>query len=76
MSRARKSLKNIDLPGLRGLAMLARSLVNLWVALVRTAGFEPALPYGKRILSPQRLPFRHVRLPEPGDGRASQTIRR
>src|SRR3954451_21211728 len=31
--------------------------------MVRTAGFEPALPIGKRILSPQRLPFRHVRLP-------------
>ena len=31
-------------------------------AMVRTAGFEPALPNGKRILSPQRLPFRHVRL--------------
>ena len=29
--------------------------------MVRTAGFEPALPIGKRILSPQRLPFRHVR---------------
>lgn len=31
--------------------------------MVRTAGLEPALPsYGKRILSPLRLPFRHVRM--------------
>ena len=29
--------------------------------LVRTARFELALPYGKGILSPLRLPFRHVR---------------
>ena len=28
---------------------------------MRTAGLEPALPNGKRILSPLRLPFRHVR---------------
>ena len=35
--------------------------------LVRTVGVEPTLPIGKRILSPQRLPFRHVRL-SPGDG--------
>ena len=34
---------------------------KLRLVLVRTAGFEPALPNGKRILSPQRLPFRHVR---------------
>ena len=40
--------------------------------LVRTAGFEPALPIGKRILSPQRLPFRHVRSCSHGDGRCSQ----
>ena len=40
--------------------------------MVRTAGFEPALPYGKRILSPQRLPFRHVRSSGHGDGSASR----
>ena len=33
----------------------------LCVVLVRTVGIEPTLPIGKRILSPQRLPFRHVR---------------
>ena len=43
-------------------------------AMVRTAGFEPALPNGKRILSPQRLPFRHVRLSSHGDGRAGQGL--
>jgi len=31
------------------------------VALVRAGGLEPPLPYGKRILSPPRLPFRHAR---------------
>ena len=41
---------------------------RLRVVLVRTAGFEPALPIGKRILSPQRLPFRHVRSLSHGDG--------
>jgi hypothetical protein len=30
--------------------------------LVRTAGIEPARPYGQKILSLQRLPFRHVRI--------------
>jgi hypothetical protein len=29
--------------------------------LVRTVGIEPTLPIGKKILSLQRLPFRHVR---------------
>lgn len=29
---------------------------------LRTAGLEPALPFGKGILSPLRLPFRHARL--------------
>ena len=29
--------------------------------MVRTAGFEPARPEGQKILSLQRLPFRHVR---------------
>ena len=28
---------------------------------MRTEGLEPSLPYEKRILSPLRLPFRHVR---------------
>lgn len=28
-------------------------------AVVPPAGLEPARPYGQRILSPQRLPFRH-----------------
>ena len=27
--------------------------------LVPRAGVEPARPFGQRILSPQRLPFRH-----------------
>lgn len=30
-------------------------------AVVRTAGLEPARPVGQKILSLQRLPFRHVR---------------
>jgi hypothetical protein len=30
--------------------------------LVRTMGVEPIPPFGERILSPLRLPFRHVRL--------------
>src|SRR5689334_13078339 len=29
--------------------------------LVRTMGVEPIPPFGERILSPLRLPFRHVR---------------
>ena len=29
--------------------------------MVRTAGLEPAQPFGRGILSPLRLPFRHVR---------------
>ena len=44
-----------------GIAMLASPLDWLRVAMVRTVGIEPTLPIGKRILSPQRLPFRHVR---------------
>ena len=28
-------------------------------SLVPEPGFEPGPPYGERILSPQRLPFRH-----------------
>lgn len=31
--------------------------------LVRTMGVEPIPPFGERILSPLRLPFRHVRKP-------------
>jgi hypothetical protein len=33
----------------------------IWM-LVRTAGIEPARPCGQKILSLQRLPFRHVRI--------------
>ena len=40
--------------------------------LVRTVGIEPTLPIGKKILSLQRLPFRHVRSASPGDGRFGQ----
>ena len=29
------------------------------LVVVPRAGVEPARPYGQRILSPQRLPFRH-----------------
>ena len=29
------------------------------LVMVPRAGVEPARPYGQRILSPQRLPFRH-----------------
>jgi hypothetical protein len=29
--------------------------------MVRTEGLEPSRPYGQGILSPLRLPFRHVR---------------
>jgi hypothetical protein len=31
------------------------------ITMVRTVGIEPTLPIGKKILSLQRLPFRHVR---------------
>jgi hypothetical protein len=37
--------------------------------VVPRAGVEPARPFGQRILSPQRLPFRH-----PGMLSVSQTI--
>ena len=33
---------------------------------------NPHSRYGKRILSPQRLPFRHVRFASHGDGSASR----
>ena len=32
---------------------------TLRLVVVPRAGVEPARPYGQRILSPQRLPFRH-----------------
>ena len=32
---------------------------TLGEGLVPRAGVEPARPFGQRILSPQRLPFRH-----------------
>ena len=51
--------------------MLASPPDWLCVVLVRTVGVEPTLPYGKRILSPQRLPFRHVRISSRGDGSAA-----
>ena len=41
--------------------MLGRPPDGLCVMLVRTAGLEPARPIGQKILSLQRLPFRHVR---------------
>ena len=43
-------------------ARLARSMRGFDARyVVRAVGFEPTLPYGKRILSPLRLPFRHAR---------------
>ena len=30
--------------------------------VVRVEGVEPTKPYGQRILSPPRLPFRHTRI--------------
>jgi hypothetical protein len=36
-----------------------------WIGLVRTAGLEPAQPFSRGILSPLRLPFRHVRAGRP-----------
>ena len=39
--------------------------------MVPRAGVEPARPFGQRILSPQRLPFRH-----PGMLSVSQIIAR
>ena len=32
---------------------------TLRLVVVPRAGVEPARPFGQRILSPQRLPFRH-----------------
>src|ERR1043166_9141357 len=39
--------------------------------LVRTMGVEPIPPFGERILSPLRLPFRHVRF-RPGSRRTAR----
>ena len=55
--------------------MLASPPDWLRVVLVRTVGIEPTLPKGKRILSPQRLPFRHVRYASAGDGRGRRATR-
>lgn len=38
------------------------------VSVVRTAGLEPARPYGLEILSLLRLPFRQVRIGVAGGG--------
>ena len=49
-------------PSLRyGIAGFANPPDWLHAAMVRTVGIEPTLPFGKKILSLQRLPFRHVR---------------
>ena len=40
-------------------ARLMEVLVTLTLEMVPRAGVEPARPFGQRILSPQRLPFRH-----------------
>ena len=44
---------------------------TLGKGMVPRAGVEPARPFGQRILSPQRLPFRH-----PGMLSVSQIIAR
>ena len=49
--RMRPRNRQVDSPG------VTRSVI-----LVRTMGVEPIPPCGERILSPLRLPFRHVRL--------------
>ena len=45
------------------------------LVMVPRAGVEPARPYGQRILSPQRLPFRHpgTRVKIPCERDADQT---
>ena len=43
--------------GLRGAENLGSEVRG---TIVPTVGIEPTLPEGKRILSPLRLPFRHV----------------
>ena len=50
-------------------ALTQRSTFSVGAVLVPGAGIEPALPIGKGILSPLRLPFRH-----PGPGRTSRFL--
>lgn len=45
----------------------------VWLKLVPRAGFEPARPFGQRILSPLRLPFRHPGGPRCGASRELST---
>ena len=40
-------------------AKLMEVVKTLGKGMVPRAGVEPARPFGQRILSPQRLPFRH-----------------
>src|SRR5215208_1118242 len=40
-------------------AKLMKVVKTLGKGMVPRAGVEPARPFGQRILSPQRLPFRH-----------------
>ena len=40
-------------------AKLKEDVKTLGKGMVPRAGVEPARPFGQRILSPQRLPFRH-----------------
>jgi hypothetical protein len=48
-------------------AKLMKVVKTLRKGMVPRAGVEPARPFGQRILSPQRLPFRHPgMLSEPG----------
>lgn len=50
--------------GYTRIPMFDNPLDWLRVIMVRTAGLEPARPKGQKILSLQRLPFRHVRCEE------------
>ena len=43
------------------MALVRRSWDYSECDVVRTAGLEPAQPFSRGILSPLRLPFRHVR---------------
>ena len=52
---------NLDQIGNTKVGQLYRLIRNLLFLLVPGAGLEPALPFEKRILSPQRLP-----IPPPG----------
>jgi hypothetical protein len=40
-------------------AKLMEVVVTVRLVMVPRVGVEPTRPYGQRILSPQRLPFRH-----------------